>query len=144
VRVIDLGCGTGTVPERVLRSLPNAQVTCLDLAEDMITVAQAKLGHHPQVHCVVGDFNTFDLDGKYDVVLSSLALHHRVTNDDKRQFYRRIYGSLPSGEVFYNADVVLSLSDFLQAVYMQQKPSFAVRIFLDKRDSDAQNTAFDG
>jgi tRNA (cmo5U34)-methyltransferase len=100
VRVIDLGCGTGTVAERVLRSFPNAQVTCLDSAENMITMARAKLGDYPHVHYVAGDFNSFDLDGKYDVVVSSLALHHLVTNDDKRQFYRRIYGSLRPGEFF--------------------------------------------
>jgi tRNA (cmo5U34)-methyltransferase len=72
------------------------------------------------VRYVAGDFNNFDLDGNYDVVVSSLALHHLVRNDDKRQLYRRIYGSLRSGGVFYNADVVLGSSDFLQAVYMQQ------------------------
>jgi tRNA (cmo5U34)-methyltransferase len=120
VRVIDLGCGTGTVAERVLGSFPNAQVTCLDLAENMIAMARVKLRHYPQVRYVAGDFNNFDLDGNYDVVVSSLALHHLVTNDDKRQFYRRIYGSLRSGGVFYNADVVLGSGDFLQVVYMQQ------------------------
>jgi tRNA (cmo5U34)-methyltransferase len=130
VRVIDLGCGTGTVAERVLASFPNAQVTCLDLAENMIAMARAKLKHHPHVHYVAGDFNNFDLDGNYDVVVSSLALHHLMTNDDKRQFYRRIYGSLRSGGVLYNADVVLGSSDFLQAVYMQQW-----RIFMGRKVS---------
>jgi tRNA (cmo5U34)-methyltransferase len=120
IRVIDLGCGTGTVAERVLRSFPNAQVTCLDLAENMIAMARAKLGNHSDVHYVARDFNNFRIDGNYDVVVSSLALHHLVTNDDKRQFYRRIYGSLRSGGVFYNADLVLGSSDFLQAAYMQQ------------------------
>jgi tRNA (cmo5U34)-methyltransferase len=119
IRVIDLGCGTGTVAERVLSSFPNAQVTCLDLAENMIKMARAKLGHHPDVYYVAGDFNKFDVNANYDVVVSSLALHHLLTNDDKRQFYRRIYGGLRSGGVFYNADVVLGSSNFLQAVYMQ-------------------------
>ncbi len=127
VRVIDLGCGTGTVAEHVLGSFPNAQVTCLDLAENMITMARAKLGDHPQVHYVIGNFERFDFDGKYDAVVSSLALHHLVTNDDKRQFYRRIFGSLRSSGVFYNADVVLGSSGFLQAVYMQQWRTFMLR-----------------
>jgi tRNA (cmo5U34)-methyltransferase len=127
VRIIDLGCGTGTVAEHVLGSFPNAQVTCLDLAENMITMARAKLRGQPHVNYVVGDFNKFDLDGDYDVVVSSLALHHLWTNDDKRQFYRRIYRSLCSGGVFYNADVVLGSSDFLQGVYMRQWRAFMRR-----------------
>jgi len=127
VRVIDLGCGTGTVAACVLDSFPNAQVICLDLAGNMIAMAQAKLAHYPGVRYVVSDFNAFDFYGKYDVVVSSLALHHLVTDEDKRNFYRRIYNALPSGGVFYNADVVLGSSDFLQDVYMKQWLNFMSR-----------------
>src|SRR6266852_4099707 len=127
LRVIDLGCGTGTVAACVLDTFPNAEVTCLDLAENMIAMAQAKLARYPLVRFVVGDFNGFDLDGRYDVVVSSLALHHLVTNEDKRHFYRRIYNGLAPGGVFYNADVVLGSSDFLQNVYMEQWRNFMTR-----------------
>jgi tRNA (cmo5U34)-methyltransferase len=127
IRVIDLGCGTGTVAARVLDTFSNAQVTCLDLAENMIAMAQAKLVSHPFVRYVVGDFSAFDFDGEYDVVVSSLALHHLVTNEDKQQFYSRIYNALRSGGVFYNADVVLGSSDFLQDVYLGQWRRFMSR-----------------
>jgi ubiquinone/menaquinone biosynthesis C-methylase UbiE len=42
LRVIDLGCGIGTVAAQVLDVFPNAQVTCLDLAENMIAIVQAR------------------------------------------------------------------------------------------------------
>ena len=124
VRVIDLGCGTGTVSECVLNSFPNAQVTCLDLAENMIEMARAKLARYSGVRYVAGDLNAFDFDGKYDVVVSSLALHHLLTDENKRNFYHRIYRSLASGGVFYNADVVLGSSGFLQDVYMKHWRDF--------------------
>jgi tRNA (cmo5U34)-methyltransferase len=127
LRVIDLGCGTGTVAAYVLDAFPNAKVTCLDLAENMIAMAQVKLARHPLVRYVVGDFSAFDSDDGYDVVVSSLSLHHLVTNEDKRNFYRRIYNSLASGGVFYNADVVLGSNDFLQEVYMKQWRNFMSR-----------------
>ena len=127
VRVMDLGCGTGTVAAGVLGAFPNAQVTCLDLAENMIAMARAKLEHYPQVRYVAGDFDKFDLHGEYDVVVSSLALHHLATNDDKRRFYRRIYGSLACGGAFYNADVVLGSNEFLQGIYMRQWRKFMRR-----------------
>ncbi len=56
IRVIDLGCGTGTVALAVLRAFPRAHVTCLDLAENMIVMAKSKLANYQQVHYVVGDF----------------------------------------------------------------------------------------
>ena len=49
IRVIDLGCGTGTISQRVLAAFPNARVTCLDLAENMIEMAKVKLEQTPIV-----------------------------------------------------------------------------------------------
>ena len=118
IRVIDLGCGTGTVAQRVLDAFPNARVTCLDLAENMVEMARAKLGQHARY--LVDDLNTFAFDAEYDVVVSSLALHHLVTDADKQGFHRRIYDALASGGVFYNADVVLGSSAALQAMYMRK------------------------
>jgi tRNA (cmo5U34)-methyltransferase len=122
IKVIDLGCGTGTVAQRVLDTFPNAQVTCLDLAENMIAMAQSKLARHSGVRFVVGDFTTFD--GEYDVVISSLALHHLATDQDKRNFYRVIFGKLRAGGAFYNGDVVLASGNVLQAKYMEQWRGF--------------------
>ena len=122
IKVIDLGCGTGTVAQCVLDAFPNARVTCLDLAENMIAMAQSKLARYSGVRFVVGDFTTFD--GEYDVVISSLALHHLATDQDKRNFYRRIFGKLRAGGAFYNGDVVLASGNVLQAKYMEQWRGF--------------------
>ena len=130
IRVIDLGCGTGTVAQAVLKLFPNANITCLDLVENMIALAQAKLAHNPRVRFVVGDFTTFD--GEYDAVISSLALHHLVTDADKKHFYQRIYARLSTGGVFYNGDVVLASSDFLQATYMRHWRAFMRRSISDE------------
>jgi tRNA (cmo5U34)-methyltransferase len=133
VRVIDLGCGTGTVADRVLQDFPKAEVTCLDLAEGMIGMARAKLARYPLVRYVAGDFESFNFDGRFDAIVSSLALHHLVTDADKKRFYRRVYRALSVGGVFYNADVVLGSTDFLQSVYMKRW-----REFMSREMSDAE------
>ncbi len=127
VQVLDLGCGTGTVAKSILRRFPNARVTCIDLAENMIAVAQARLGVRPEIRYVVSDFSSLEINAEYDVAVSSLALHHLATDGDKRQFYRRIYDGLHCGGVFYNADVVLGSSNSLQAVYLERWRTFMRR-----------------
>lgn len=122
IKVIDLGCGTGAVALNVLRSFPNADVTCLDVAKNMIATARAKLGNFQSVRYVVDDFTNFR--GEYDAVVSSLALHHLATDDDKRRFYQRTHDNLLPGGVFYNGDVVLASSDVLQKTYMRQWRTF--------------------
>jgi tRNA (cmo5U34)-methyltransferase len=124
VRVVDLGCGTGTIAQSVLCLFPNAHITCLDLAENMISIAQTKLAASHKVLFVAGDFNTFTFEDPYDVAISSLALHHLVTAENKLRFYRQIYESLEPGGVFYNADVVLASSEHLQQVYMEHWRAF--------------------
>lgn len=125
LEVIDLGCGTGTVAQAVLAAFPHAHLTCLDLAEKMVAVAQTKLRHHRNVSYITGNFENFE--GRYDVVLSSLALHHLQTDEDKRRFYRRVYENLASGGAFYNADLVLASSAALQQVYLQKWRAFMKR-----------------
>ena len=117
---IDLGCGTGTVAKRLLEKFPSAQVTCLDVSENMIKMAQSKLVAHTSVRFLVGDFGIVEGSESYDVIVSSLALHHLLTDDDKREFYRSVYSWLRHGGVFYNADLVLGSSIFLQNLYMEK------------------------
>jgi tRNA (cmo5U34)-methyltransferase len=125
VRIIDLGCGTGTVAHAILNAFPNAEITCLDLAENMIAMAQTKLACYPRVRYVVGDFSAFG--GEYDAVVSSLALHHLATDEDKRRFYHRIFDGLRPGGVFYNGDVVLASNKFLQGMYIEKWAEFMRR-----------------
>jgi tRNA (cmo5U34)-methyltransferase len=127
IKVLDLGCGTGTVARQVLERFPNAEVSCLDVAENMIAMAREKLAAYPRITYVRGDFNAIEGDESYDVVVSSLALHHLATDAEKHQFYGRIHQSLRPSGVFYNADLVLGTSSFLQQLYMQQWRAFMCR-----------------
>jgi tRNA (cmo5U34)-methyltransferase len=93
----------------------------------MIANARAKLAGFEQVEYVVGDSQAVELSSAYDAVLSSLALHHLNTDDDKRALYARIYNGLNPGGVFFNADVVLGSSEVLQRVYLAQWRAFMQR-----------------
>lgn len=118
IRVLDLGCGTGTTARHILEKFPLAQVTCVDFAENMVKAARSKLSAYPNVRYVVKDFREFAWDTSYHVVVSSLALHHLVTDADKKTFYRQVYEGLKPGGCFYNADLVLASSAHLQEAYL--------------------------
>jgi tRNA (cmo5U34)-methyltransferase len=124
LRVVDLGCGTGTVAAKVLEVFPHARVDCVDFAENMIALAKQRLKEYAHVHCMLADFSTFHFNTQYDIALSSLALHHLLTDQDKHIFYRNIYECLNPGGAFFNADVVLASSSHLQTVYMNEWRAF--------------------
>ncbi len=127
IQVLDLGCGTGTLAQHILCVFPRAHVTCLDFSEQMIEMARAKLADFHRVRYVVQDFQEFALTDPYHVVVSSLALHHLVTEAEKQNLYRRIYKSLSRGGCFYNADLVLGASEHLQSAYMEHWQEFMQR-----------------
>ena len=120
--MIDLGCGTGTISQAVKSRFSNVKITCVDIAEKMLEIAKEKIGGN--LICIQADFNKFDFPEKYDLVLSSLALHHLENDSDKLAFYEKIYSALNQNGMFINIDVVLGSDDEIQDVYMKKWKEF--------------------
>ena len=126
-KVLDLGCGTGNVSKVVKEKFPLAIIDCIDIAENMIAMAKIKLENYQNINYYTGDFADFDFNGKYDVVVSSLALHHIKTQEEKKSFYTRIYDVLNRGGVFLNSDKVLGSNEILNKIYMEKWVEFMLQ-----------------
>jgi len=127
IKVLDLGCGTGNVSLEVKKRYPDSKIICIDLAENMIDIARFKLSDYHDIDYHVVDLRDFDFDQDYDLVISSLVLHHLTSDEEKIAVYRRIYDSLKVGGVFYNADTVLASSEYLEQVNMEQWKEFMLK-----------------
>jgi len=120
--IIDLGCGTGTVSNYIKKRFKNAKITCMDISENMLQIAAVKVGDN--ISCLCGDLNTFEFDKKYDVVVSSLALHHLETDAAKYEMYEKIYAGLKNNGIFINLDILLGSNEELQALNMEKWIAF--------------------
>ncbi len=119
LKIIDLGCGTGNLAQKMVAAYPNAHITCIDMAENMLKMAKAKLEKQRNVSFWLGDVLDFDYSNKYDMIVSSLVLHH-LEKKDKLKFYRKLYNALRDGGIFYTIDIFLSSSRHLQKLYMDK------------------------
>lgn len=126
-KVLDLGCGTGNVSKIVKTKFPNAMISCIDIAEKMIEMAKNKLKDYSDIKYYTGDFAEFEFQEKYDVIVSSLALHHIKSDENKKEFYGRIYGALKTGGLFLNSDDVLGSNDKLNMFYRKKWIEFMLQ-----------------
>jgi len=123
LKIVDLGCGTGNLSQRLISAYPNAHITCIDMAENMLTMARAKLEGNRSISFRLGDIRDFDYQSKYDVIVASMVLHH-IEGKDKPRFYRRLYDALSRGGVFLSIDIFISSHSHLQKLYMDKWKRF--------------------
>ncbi|MFD2637503.1 class I SAM-dependent DNA methyltransferase [Piscibacillus salipiscarius] len=95
-RMLDMGCGTGTISSR-LSQLGN-KVEAFDLSPDMIEVAQSK---HPSISFIQEDLRTFNYDHKFDAIISYCDVLNYITNENELfHIFERVYKHLNDDGVF--------------------------------------------
>ncbi len=126
-KVLDLGCGTGNVTKAIKERFPMANISCIDIADNMIQMAKIKLEDYRDIEYYTGDFSEFNFERTYDAVVSSLALHHIRTDEDKKKFYSRIFDILKPGGLFLNSDSVLGSNENLNNMYRKKWIDFMLQ-----------------
>src|ERR1041385_7819440 len=105
--VLDLGGGTGALSEAVLRGLPEAHITLLDVDRAMLDEARRRLAPFgDRVALREGSF--FDPLPAAEAAVASLALHHVRDLGAKTDVYRAIHAALAPGGVFLNLDAAIT------------------------------------
>lgn len=106
-RVLDLGCGPGSLPARLIKRLPKAEIVAVDMDPLLLALAHAR---HPDaaryVEAVIGEDGWTDALGlrePVDAVVSTTALHY-LPEPVLRRTYRQLTALLRPGGVLINAD----------------------------------------
>lgn len=116
--LIDLGIGTGLELEEIFVRFPEAEVTGLDVAEDMLRQLRLKYTGR-NITLYNASYLDFDLGScAYDAALSVMTLHH-YSHEVKTGIYRRILRCLKEDGVYIECDYMLSEHDHDNAQEME-------------------------
>ena len=117
IDVLDLGAGTGLFSKHVWEKYPNARFVLYDVAAQMIEAARGRFQtHQDQFTFIIDDYRNIHGLQDFDLVISSLSIHH-LSNDDKRMLFDRVYASLRDGGLFINIDQIKGQTRYLQELY---------------------------
>jgi tRNA (cmo5U34)-methyltransferase len=121
-RVLDLGCGDGILVHELLKIDDSIQATLVDGSEDMLNKAKERLAGYKNTHFLRSSFQELLNEGiqlhDFDLVVSSLAIHH-LTNSEKKSLFGYIFSHLVHGGYFVNMDVALSPTESLEEWYVE-------------------------
>ena len=93
-RVLDVGCGTGRVTERLVELVPAGRVLALDASAEMVELARERLGDRAEVWCQ--DVLELQLDEPVDAIVSTATLHWVPDHD---LLWKRLAAALRPGGV---------------------------------------------
>ena len=117
LEVLDLGAGTGLFSSHVLGKYPHANFVLVDLAEKMLGVARGRFGNDSdQFQYVLGDYRKLEGQQEYDLVISSLSIHH-LEDEEKQALFGQIHTILRKGGIFINVDQIRGDTSYLRDLY---------------------------
>jgi SAM-dependent methyltransferase len=109
--VVDLGTGSGTLAQRILKVRPKARLIGIDADRTMLDAAATRL--RGRIQTIEDNFEQARIP-RCDVVSASFSLHHIPTGGRKAALYKRCFASLRPGGMLVSADCYLAATSKMQ------------------------------
>jgi len=126
-RILEIGCGTGTLTRGLCRRFPGATIEAVDIASAMIEQAKKRLGDEERVRWHAIDARHFCPVDTYPLIISSSALHWMRPLPETLRSLTRL---LEPGGGFHAALMVDGIFPELEAARRQAAPAKPSRIRL--------------
>lgn len=118
-RILELGCGSGNLTERILKKFPNAKLTAVDASGRMIDIARHRFSEWRELEFKQAAFQqlAFPKD-TYDLIVSSISIHH-LNDEEKLALFQHARDWLSPNGIFTFCDQFAGESPYLYSRHME-------------------------
>jgi tRNA (cmo5U34)-methyltransferase len=118
IEILDLGCGTGIQLEFVFARAPNAKVTAIDRAPNMLKQLRAKFANKTkQLRLQQGSLLEIPFGHRaYDYAISTLTMHHFLP-ERKVTIYRKVREALRTAGIYVEGDQATTVEEEKSILY---------------------------
>src|SRR5919108_1955269 len=107
IKILDVGAGYGALTQFLLKEFPNGTAVCQDGSKEMAELGGERMDHlKGRYRYVLCDFSkpgwSRKLQGPFESVVSSIAIHNVRRPEIVRSIYLEIYPLVKSGGGFFN------------------------------------------
>jgi len=103
--VLDLGCGTGRLLDRLATKFPELRGTGLDLSSQMVRIARQKKRHRPRLIFLEGNVESLPFtENQFDAVFNTISFLHYPHPEQVLSEVKRVL--TPDGR-FYLVDITV-------------------------------------
>jgi len=137
-QVLDIGCGAGNYTLKLLQSLPNVDVTLVDLSQPMLDRATERISAVSKgaIHTLQGDIRDLKFSGaQFDIILAAAILHHLRSEDEWQVVFAKCLHLLKPGGSFWIVDLIEQSTAAVQTLMWARYGSYLTE-FKDKAFRD--------
>jgi tRNA (cmo5U34)-methyltransferase len=139
--LLDIGCGAGNYSLKLLQTLPDLNVTLIDLSRPMLERAEQRLrpatkGH---IEVVQGDVRDLDLgEARFDVIVAAAVLHHLRTDAEWVAVFAKFFKALRPGGSIWISDLIEHSTAAIQELMWRRYGEYLVGL----KDEAYRDTVF--
>jgi len=134
-RVLDIGAGTGLFTQFIYQQRKDLHFTLTDISDEMLALAKERFAGLSNFEFDEYDFSSGPITQKYDLIISSLAIHH-LEDEQKATLYQYVFNALNKGGIFINADQVEGRSPWFDGFYKSNWKETVMNSGLDQQAID--------
>ena len=117
--ILDVGCGAGNYSLKLMGSLPDVDITLVDLSKPMLDRATERITavSNGSVQAYQGDIRELAFPtAQFDIILAAAVLHHLRSADQWREVFSKFHRILKPGGSLWIVDLIEQSTEAVQAL----------------------------